>query len=396
MDETSQHLKTVAARKRVVSTIALLNGIWAIFGVALVLLIGLEESLTVYYDRADKKELQDAAESAVNSGVYANSSWAREYVRELFEYDAAVWRTWEPYTYRGVPEYQGKYINVAKDGSRRTWNSDKSNDSGIANQKVFFFGGSTLFGYGSRDDFTIPSLVSKKLAESGVSVTVTNYAVDADASTPSMIRFVSKLRERNVPNLVVFYGGLVDAIAACLDGKPGVPLGSSYFEKAFSVKEVTARIKPENLALMRLVTGRQKLSGCSKELGGLSDGAVSVYLENVRFIQEISKVFSFKTLFYLEPQLSDKIHRTRYEESKFLESKTALPGLNELYSLTRSKLAQRESGVLGEAVVDDLRGIFSDVAGPIYVDDGHYGEDGNERISREIAADILALYPPAK
>ncbi|RXG85572.1 SGNH/GDSL hydrolase family protein [Bradyrhizobium zhanjiangense] len=351
--------------------------------------------LTAYYERADKKEIQSAVKAKANSGVYANADLAEGYFKELKE--AAPWPfPWASYTQSREPDYAGKFINV-NEGIRKTWNSKAINDDKSARLKIFFFGGSTLWGAGSRDDFTIPSLVAKKLVENGISAKVTNYAVNADVTTQSLIRFVLELRKRNVPDLVVFYGGLVDAWSACREGKPGVPIGSSNLERISSEKEAKARIsiKLENLALIRLLTGKKQPVGCLKQLDVLSDGALDVYLGNVWFIEAISRSLSFKTLFYLEPELSDKTQKTKYEEGQLLKYEKWLPGYNDLYSLMSSKLVRREYESLRRNVVHDLRTIFSDVARPIYVDGGHYGEDGNERISRKIAADILALYAPA-
>lgn len=392
--EADALLRTPAVRTRVVRLTALLNEIWAILGVALLLLTTLEVSLTSYYERADKRERQSAAKAAANSGVYANPDLAEEYFKEFTDAKARVWAS---YTQSQQTDYAGKFINV-HEGIRRTWNSEAIKDHKRTRLKIFFFGGSTLWGLGSRDDFTIPSLVAKMLAENGISAEVTNYAVIGDVTTQSLIRFVLELRKRNVPDLVVFYGGSVEAFSACYEGEPGVPLGNSNLEKRSPKKEAKARIsiRLENFALTRLLTGKTQLAGCSKKLDVLSDGALDVYLGNVRFIKAISRSLSFKTLFYLEPQLSDKTHRTKYEEDQLLKSEKRLPGKNDLYSLMRSKLVKREDEGLEQNVFHDLRTIFADVASPIYMDGGHYGEDGNERISRKIAADILALYAPAK
>lgn len=392
--EADALLRTAAVRTRVVRLTALLTEIWVILGVALLLMTILEVSLTSYYERADKRERQSAAKAAANSGVYANPDVAEEYFKELTDAKARVWAS---YTQSQQTDYAGKFINI-HEGTRRTWSSEAIKDDKRTRLKIFFFGGSTLWGLGSRDDFTIPSLVAKMLAENGISAEVTNYAVIGDVTTQSLIRFVLELRKRNVPDLVVFYGGSVEAFSACYEGEPGVPLGNSNLEKISPKKEAKARIsiRLENFALVKLLTGKTQLAGCSKKLDVLSDGALDVYLGNVRFIEAISRSLSFKTLFYLEPQLSDKTHRTKYEEDQLLKSEKRLPGKNDLYSLMRSKLVKREGESLQQNVFHDLRTIFADVVSPIYMDGGHYGEDGNDRISRRITADILALYAPAK
>lgn len=389
-------LRRTAARNRVIRLVALLKGTWVTLGVVLLLMTILEVLLTSYYEREDRNEMQRTAKSKANSGVYANANLAERYFEELNE--AAPWPLpWASYTQSRGSDYAGKFINV-NEGIRRTWNSEAINEDGRATLKIFFFGGSTLWGAGSRDEFTIPSLVAKKLVENGINAKVTNFAVIGDVTTQSLIRFVLELRTRNVPDLAVFYGGLVDAWSACREGKPGVPIGSSNLERISSEKEAKARmsIKLENLALIRLFAGKRQPVGCLKQLDVLSDGALDVYLGNVRFMEAISTSLSFKALFYLEPELSQKTQRTKYEEDQLLKYEKRLPGYNDLYSLMSRKLVKREYESLGRNVIRDLRTTFSDVARPIYVDRGHYGEDGNEWISRKITADILAIYAPAK
>jgi len=396
MDTNDPLLNTSAASKRAFHLIALLKKIWTIFGVVLLLITIPEVLLTSHYERADRIEIQSAVKAAANSGAFTNADLAEGYFKELTAAtDGPL--PWVAYMQSREADYTGEFINVNGD-SRRTWNSEAINDNKSNKLKIFFFGGSTMWGAGSRDDFTIPSLVAKKLAENGIGAKVTNYAVFGDVATQSFIRFILELRNRNAPDLVVFYGGRNEAGSACFEAKPGVPYGNSNLERINSENKAKARIsiKLENLALTRLLAGKKQYVGCSKELDELSDGALDVYLGNVRIIEAISKSLSFKTLFYLEPQLSDKTHRTKYEEDQLLKSEKRLPGRSDLYSLMRSKLVKREYESLGQNVIHDLRAVFFDVTSPIYVDGSHYGEDGNERISRKIAADILALYAPSK
>lgn len=397
MDANDPLLNTSAASKGAFHLIVLLHKIWTILGVVLLSITILEVSLTSHYERSDRRELQSAIKAAASSGVYANADLAEGYFKELA--DATDWPLpWATYTQSREADYAGEFINV-KGGTRRTWNSGAINESNKL--KIFFFGGSTMWGAGSRDDFTIPSLVAKKLAKNGIGATVTNYAVFGDVATQSVIRFILELRERNAPDLVIFYGGRNEAGSACIEGKPGVPYNNAVLERIYSDNKAKPRIRInlEYLALTRLLGGKKQRVGCSKvltKLDELSDGALDVYLGNVRIVEAISRTLSFKTLFYLEPQLSDKTYRTKYEEDQLLKSEKHIPGRSDLYSLMRSKLVKREYESLGQNLVHDLRAIFFDVASPIYVDGWHYGEDGNERISRRIAADILSLYAPSK
>ena len=57
--------------------------------------------------------------------------------------------------------YDGNYIHMSPDGVRATWNPPFAHSAKVKN--VFCFGGSTLWGWGARDHFTIPSWLSRKL-----------------------------------------------------------------------------------------------------------------------------------------------------------------------------------------------------------------------------------------
>ncbi|MGB1287006.1 MAG: hypothetical protein ACPG7F_10770, partial [Aggregatilineales bacterium] len=61
--------------------------------------------------------------------------------------------TWLPYVYWRMDEYDGKYINISPEGIRYT--PDYSADNPAA-QTIYFFGGSTMWGEGARDAYTIP------------------------------------------------------------------------------------------------------------------------------------------------------------------------------------------------------------------------------------------------
>ncbi|MER8651503.1 SGNH/GDSL hydrolase family protein [Mesorhizobium sp. M1121] len=392
MEENDPPVRTSSALKRIIQLTTMLSDIWGMLGVVLILTGVVEASLTLYYQISDNADLRHALKAAASSGVYGSSRLGEEYLKELV--DAVDWPLpMAVYTQTREPDYTGKFINV-HDGIRRTWNYEPSN-SAKSRLNIYFFGGSTLWGWGSRDDFTIPSLVAKRLSQRGISAQVTNYAVNGDVSTQSLIRFIFELRKKNVPDLVIFYGGLVDALSACTEGRPGLPLDRPDLEgKSSRTASVRVGINLQNFALMRLLTQNAQLAGCSENLEMRSHGAAEVYLANIRFIKSISASLFVKALFYFEPQLTDKTHVTRYEEDQIVKFEVRRPGANDLYSRMRRKLVDKNHQSVEKGVIHDLRTIFSDATGPIYMDGGHYGEEGNEIISRKITADILELYAP--
>ncbi len=135
--------------------------IWLNIGVALLVLVlieGVGDTYLVLRDRARTAAFRLELEQRYESDAGASPSWVREYIRELN--DDARENEWYPYVYWHRKSHHGKYVNVDEAGIRRTWNRTPSPAPGQL--KVFMFGGSTLWGVGARDDFTIPSLVAKK------------------------------------------------------------------------------------------------------------------------------------------------------------------------------------------------------------------------------------------
>ena len=77
--------------------------------------------------------------------------WAAE---ALSEYSNLT-SSFAPYIGFHLNETHGKYINIDKEGMRNTWNLNFS--EGESPKSIYVFGGSTILGYGARDEYTIPS-----------------------------------------------------------------------------------------------------------------------------------------------------------------------------------------------------------------------------------------------
>ncbi len=159
---------------------------------------------------------QGASDSRVNNEVYDNCSWADEYFKE-----SRQCRTqYIPYIGWSRVEYSGKYVNIDENGLRYTWNSKNSSNDTV---KIYFFGGSTTWGTGARDNYTIPSLVSKYLFENNINAEVTNYGETGFQNTQEMIFLMMELRRDNKPDIVIFYDGVNDVYSAYQHKKAGLP-----------------------------------------------------------------------------------------------------------------------------------------------------------------------------
>lgn len=73
---------------------------------------------------------------------------------------------------------------------------------------VWFFGGSTTWGEGQRDLYTVPSQVARLAEAQGVPLRVVNYGERGRAQWEEMLRFERALADGPAPDVVVFYDGV--------------------------------------------------------------------------------------------------------------------------------------------------------------------------------------------
>src|SRR5690606_36132583 len=105
-----------------------------------------------------------------------------------------------------------RYINI-KDGVRRSWSPPQQ--PGCRPLRVWFFGGSSLFGEGQRDLHTIPSMVARSAWDDGLPLQVENRGVMGDPHWIASRRFeavVADAEPADLPDLVVFYDGANEVI----------------------------------------------------------------------------------------------------------------------------------------------------------------------------------------
>lgn len=145
---------------------------------------------------------------------FSDEPWAEEYWVEF----SRKGRRFRPYYLWRSRKQKGKYINVDSHGVRKTWNPDTKNKS----LNIWFLGGSTTWGSGARDDYTIPSQVSRMLDEAGIKAKVTNFGDTGYVFSQEIIYLMEALRLRDAPDLVIFYDGANDVYTPYQSGYPGV------------------------------------------------------------------------------------------------------------------------------------------------------------------------------
>jgi lysophospholipase L1-like esterase len=102
--------------------------------------------------------------------------------------------------------YESRYVNT-EDGRRRSYTQADPPEGDVL--RIAFFGGSTMFGEGQRDDHTIPSEVARLAEEEGLAVEVLNYGTQGYVSWQDALLFESVLATEDI-DLAVFYDGIND------------------------------------------------------------------------------------------------------------------------------------------------------------------------------------------
>ena len=227
-----------------------------------------------------------------------HEDWARDLRKHEIEVSTnTYYAKYEPYiTYRHKP-YTSTYLNINEDGLRYTWNDCAKENA----TKIFFFGGSAIWGYGSRDNYTIPSIVTKKLCEKGYNIHTTNFGELGRVNTDEMIDYFIQLRD-NKPDIVIFYDGFNDIYSA-YNGNVCIPMGSHNREFEFNKRgtiDIVEYLKTTmiGLTIVKIMTPPKTYHP------ELIDDAVECYKNNIRIIDTVNKEYNIKGFYLWQPSMS--------------------------------------------------------------------------------------------
>lgn len=361
-----------------------LREVWLLIGITLLWLIGLEVAARVAFAVRDVWRTGGNArlsEWSLGADVYRDQDWAPEYWREEDLTSQNTFADWHSYVYWRRKPYQGKYINIDTNGLRKTWN--KTTSPSPTQIKIFMFGGSALWGTGARDEFTIPSWVSKKLQDHNVDVWVTNFGEGGYVSTQEVIALMLELQKGNVPDVVIFYDGVNDVFSAFQQRVAGIPQNEYHRIESFNQLNWRSQIL-EKLALYRaargLVTAVQGRP-VPKDGARLVEAALDVYFNNHQIVNALAKQYGFTALFYWQPVLYTKPTLSAWEKQE-------MDRYGEAEFVRRAYRAFTERAKPSN--VFDLSNAFDGETGTVFIDTWHISEAGNARI----ADLIIQTLPP--
>jgi lysophospholipase L1-like esterase len=186
--------------------------LWAVGLVTVVVAVDLAVG-TVLVDPTDAPAPPPVAEGSGEASAipalagldYVPQLFAEQFAAESGQYDALLgWR---------LEDSEGQYLNVV--GEERV-----SATTGAAGDPVvvWFFGGSAMYGFGQRDDHTIPSELVRIAEADGVALEAHNFGTPAYVNWQGLDLFSQLLTERPAPDVAVFYDGYNDLSMQLVDG----------------------------------------------------------------------------------------------------------------------------------------------------------------------------------
>jgi lysophospholipase L1-like esterase len=381
---------------------------WLIVGIAVLGLCSIEGVMALTFALKDSRSeaKRSAADPRSRADSYANSPWVHEYYDEFARSHET---RWEPYLYWRRPPFRGRHINIDSNGIRFTEPAKPSAPGSPRPLKVFMFGGSTMWGSGARDAYTIPSILVRELQRRGVEAEVTNFGESGYVSTQEVIALTLQLQKGERPDLVIFYDGVNDVFSAYQQHAAGLPQNESHRRAEFNLSRsmmlrertgMVLRDAAAGLATTRLLQGLwSRVGGASEESfdhpspgDSVALEVLTVYKANIEMVRALGDQFRFKCLFYWQPTVFQKAHLTAHEEAQKVEMKPMEPFLLRTYE------AFRQSGLSPkpEHSFNDLSLVLADVKAPLFLDWSHISESGNEMIAAGMAKDVLASNPDGK
>ncbi|MBL8774584.1 MAG: SGNH/GDSL hydrolase family protein [Acidimicrobiales bacterium] len=188
-------------------------------------------------ESAIPEQLRGATYNAFDAPALADAEWKNEAGVEFSEASAGL--TYTPYVGNSLRDYEGRYVNIA-DRQRRSY--ETTLEPGDEEVDVWFFGGSTMFGFSAqRDDHTIASEVVRLAEADGVAVRAHNFGSPGYVNMQETALAAQLLAAGQRPDLMVFYDGINDLALQFQQGFGGIGIAGDPSDlSAFGFRELLA------------------------------------------------------------------------------------------------------------------------------------------------------------
>jgi lysophospholipase L1-like esterase len=328
---------------------------------------------------------------------YADKAWTAQFVADQEAIGSST-VAYAPFTVWQRPGYRSSTVNV-DDAGRRVVPAASTDPAAL---RVFFFGGSAMWGTSSPDWATIPNqVVELSKDRSPRPIHAVNYGESAWVSTQSVIALEQSLRRGERPEIVVFYEGANDLLLGMTNASAYEHLEYLRIETLFNSQgrgRDTATVrwpKPSLLARALLPNtffrmdrrnqySRVPYDWTDEELGRLADQVVSVYRTNQDLVRALATRYGFEVRFYWQPHLS-------YDKKPVCEAEKAMDNPQARWPRMFRRFIRQVEPRLAEIRSDDFRDlsrVFADRTEQIFTDPVHVTPDGNRLVATAMVEDL--------
>ncbi len=349
--------------------------------VAVVVLEAAIAGVVVARSRTPERSLEGVASvGALDSAALRDLPWRDAAAAELGEVSAST--VFVPYTGLALQDYQGTYVNVAN-RMRRTYTPDLAMDDAL---DVWFFGGSTTFGFDlQRDEHTIPSEVVRLAEADGIAIRARNYGAPGYVNFQEAVLLAMLLGVGEQPDLVVFYDGVNDVAAQLLNvfaeaGPPGEPT----YIMATRMRDALAgsEFLPEGSSAPPSPLATDDGGGRALSVDSIVTNVVEAYATGVDLVQLLAGRHDFAVARYWQPDLYSRQPLDPGERALFPVLDLDEAGYDTLVGLNR-----RIREALPSRTVD-LSEALDQVEGPVLSDVAHLNERGGRAVAEAMYSDL--------
>jgi hypothetical protein len=356
------------------------------FCVAVTLAVTLLVAVELYSYRRYLHTGGDVLEPAVKLDLAENgNSTNHKYWKEFEQSNKVLYHQYV--LWRRAP-YQGELISIDGDGIRRTLHTQCNDDKAFT---VWVFGDSVMWGAGSPDAETIPSLIARDYEKAGRPVCIVNYGEKGWSNTQEMIGLMEQLKHATrTPDAVLFYDGGTEAFAAYQSGRADVHSNFNLFSNfldswATTKKAGFAYFRQTNTyRLLDKIAARSPFHGTAAEpfqpdldTETLSAAVVRNYIQNIQIIDLLAKQYGFRPIFTWYPNLAvGHKELTPYEQEVLRFQYEQFPDLGAMY-----QAVYRRAGEIKSPEFFDLESLVDDQKSSLYVGISHMKPEGDQIVA---------------
>src|SRR5262249_8791970 len=314
------------------------------------------------------------------------------FLNEQYTFDSLGLR-YAPWVLFRNPVFRGHFLNTDERGFRHTKAPRITDQKPL---KVYVFGGSTTFGYGVPDDYTIPSYLQQQLEREYPSraILVKNFAQYYYYSSQEQLLLLSLLKDGDVPDWAVFIDGFNDIeLLALRHDEPSFTPVVKRLWNASAGDQSTDRSTLRWIPMVRLAQSfahrllpvQANSAASSRESNEqlsfheddrIFEYVITRYTSNLRITRSACQEFEVRCLFVWQPHPAYKYDRRLHKTFPWQE----IPAHYKRIYAHMEAFRSPDFLYLGD--------LTEQATQKVYVDSVHYNEATNEQIAVKISKAI--------